>query len=152
MFKISCEITNLLKDGRATIAEATLSVDGKSFCTRTGKSICNPKDDIDSDSGVKIATARAKTKCYKQLYKAVDTLETTLLDMAKDVKGDLAKIEERMDECADTIDENAYPEELDDLDDSDEDPTPDGQKSTQPDPERTTVSAPVNTDSDEKDE
>ena len=69
MFKIACEITNLLKDGKATIAEATLTVNGQEAFIETGKAICNPKDDFDENAGVKIATARAKMKAYKQFFK-----------------------------------------------------------------------------------
>ena len=60
--KITCEITNLLHTGRAAYAEATLSIDGKPILTATGRSIHNPND-------LKIATARAKKKVYKQFYK-----------------------------------------------------------------------------------
>ena len=60
--EISCEITNLVHTGRAAYAEATLSIDGKPILTAIGRSICNPND-------LKIATARAKKKVYKQFYK-----------------------------------------------------------------------------------
>ena len=60
--KVSCEITNLLHTGWAAYAEATLSIDGKPILTAVGRSICNPND-------LKIATARAKKRAYKQFYK-----------------------------------------------------------------------------------
>jgi hypothetical protein len=126
MFKIACEITNLLKDGKVTIAEATLSLDGKEVFRANGKSICNPKDEYDENSGVKIATARAKAKCYRKLQKNLENASANLLKCVDEVNLDIKKVTDRLAECADTIDTYAN-------DDDDEDDT-------------------INTDSDEKDQ
>jgi hypothetical protein len=140
MFKIACEITNLLKDGKATIAEATLTVNGQEAFVETGKAICNPKDDFDEKAGVKIATARAKAKCYNKLYSALSKCENTLYDLIDDLESDMSKVDDRLSECQDTIADNAYPdEEDDDSDDSDLD-------------EKPSNTPKLNTDSDEKDE
>ena len=154
--KISCEITNLLHDERAAIAEATLSIDGRAILTATGRSICNPNDHFDEAAGVKIATARAKMRAYNQFYKILSNYEGELYDLLEYVDGVMDNVDDRLAECQDTINDNAYAdEEADDDDDSD-----DGDETSPTDPldvpadnpAPATVSAPIATDSDEKDE
>ena len=148
--KISCEITNLLHDERAAIAEATLSMNGEAILTATGRSICNQNDHFDETAGVKIATARAKMRAYNQLYKILSDYEGELYDLLEYVDGVMDKVDDRLAECQDTINDNAYAdEEDDDSDDGDEDmPTDPLEVADKP----SSVSAPIATDSDEKDE
>lgn len=156
MMKIACEITNLLKDGKATIAEATLSLDGQECIVATGKAICNPKDNFDEAAGVKIATARAKMKAYSKLYKSLTNYENDLYDFL-DYIGDIKeKVDDRMAQYQDTINDNAYPDEEaddgDDTDDGDEASPTDPLDVPSDNPAPATASAPIATDSDEKDE
>ena len=156
MLKIACEITNLLKDEKATLAEATLSLDGTPVITTTGRAICNPNDRFDEGAGVKIATARAKMKAYNKLYKMLSNYEDELYGLLDYIDGNMDKIDDRLADCQDTINDNAYAdEEADDDDDSD-----DGDETSPTDPldvpadnpAPATASAPIATDSDEKDE
>ncbi len=156
MLKIACEITNLLKDEKATLAEATLSLDGTPVITTTGRAICNPNDRFDEGAGVKIATARAKMKAYNKLYKMLSNYEDELYGLLDYIDDNMDKIDDRLADCQDTINDNAYAdEEADDDDDSD-----DGDETSPTDPldvpadnpAPATASAPIATDSDEKDE
>ena len=150
MLKIACEITNLLKDGKATIAEATLSINGEKCFVVTGKAICNPNDHFDEAAGVKIATARAKMKAYNKLYKALSDYEGELYNQLDYIDGVMDKVDDRLAECQDIINDTAYASEEDeDSDDGDEDmPTDPLEVADKP----SSVSAPIATDSDEKDE
>lgn len=148
MFKIACEITNLLKDGKATIAEATLTVNGQEAFVETGKAICNPKDDFDENAGVKIATARAKMKAYNKLYKALSDYEGELYNQLDYIDSIEDKVDDRLAEYQDTINDNAYPDEEDD-DDDETSPT-DPLDNVNPNP--SSVSAPIATDTDEEDQ
>jgi hypothetical protein len=155
MMKIACEITNLLKDGKATIAEATLSLDGQECIVATGKAICNPKDNFDENAGVKIATARAKMKAYNKLYKMLSNYEDELYNFLDSIDGIMDKVDDRLAECQDTINDNAYPDEEaddDDGDDGDETSPTDPLDVPADNPAPATVSTPIATDSDEKDE
>ena len=107
--KISCEITNLLHDERAAIAEATLSIDGKAILTATGRSICNPNDHFDEVAGVKIATARAKMRAYNQFYKILSNYEDELYNFLDYIDGIMDKVDDRLAECQDTINANSNP-------------------------------------------
>ena len=147
MLKIACEITNLLKDGKATIAEATLSINGEKCFVVTGKAICNPNDHFDEAAGVKIATARAKMKAYNKLYKALSDYEGELYNQLDYIDSIEDKVDDRLAECQDTINDNAYPDEEDD-DDDETSPT-DPLDNVNPNP--SSVSAPIATDTDEED-
>ena len=150
MLKIACEITNLLKDERCTIAEATLSLDGKPCIVVTGRAICNPNDHYNEADGVKIATARAKMRAYNKLYKSLSDYESHLYDLLEYVDGVMDNVDDRLAQYQDTINDTAYASEEDeDSDDGDEDmPTDPLEVADKP----SSVSAPIATDSDEKDE
>ena len=118
--KITCEITNLLKDEKATLAEATLSLNGTPVITTTGRAICNPNDRFDEGAGVKIATARAKMKAYNKLYKTLSNYEDELYGLLDYIDDNMDKIDNRLADCQDTINDNAYADEEADDDDGDE--------------------------------